>query len=251
MLLNAPANALSSVADDGSVFLRGSKFNWTLANENAVGPNSLPHTISGSSSAEEGAAPKIVIPLDYLRRSRKSWTDFGSNINSRATAPLSNFVWISASNPRTVSEKEWLYNSLFLEKWTNNIWNNRERDENFHRFFVGGVFNFGRLEDIPKEIRKELYQFSIGNEGVKPDESVVQLAERLTRAALRHCDEPEITLDIDGELSFDLRLKDNRLILAELALDGLIDASVYDGGNKLLERMPHTSEVKFLAALKS
>ena len=62
--------------------------------------------------------------------------------------------------------------------------------------------------------------FSIGHEGKRPSVSVVSMADRIAKAAVDKAVEPEITVDADGALSFDLRLASGRLVLAELDLDG-------------------------------
>ena len=67
--------------------------------------------------------------------------------------------------------------------------------------------------------------FSIGHEGKRPSVSVVSMADRIAKAAVDKTVEPEITVDADGALSFDLRLTSGRLVLAELDLDGAFAAS--------------------------
>ena len=251
MLLNTPTTAPTSGVDSSCVFFRDNRYDWILTGDNTLGANSLPLTVSGFGSAKEVAEPKIVMSLDHSPRLRKFWTGFGGDINSGAIDPLSNFVWISVSNAHVFGEEEWQYSSLFLKNRLSDIWSSREQGEGLYDLIVSEPRHDVKLEDIPEEIRREFDRFLTGYRGVRPDRSVVELAERLIRAAFCYCDEPEIALDIDGELSFDFRLADNRLILAELAINGLIDASVYDSRNKLLKRMPRTNEKKFLAALKS
>ena len=59
--------------------------------------------------------------------------------------------------------------------------------------------------------------------------------------------EPEITVDVDGALSFDLRLTSGLLILAELDLFGELDASVYDDREGILvRRLPQTTESELI-----
>ena len=71
-------------------------------------------------------------------------------------------------------------------------------------------------------------EFAAGVDGVKPSDEVVEIATRLVRAALDQTADSEISVDVDGALSFVLRLNDGRLVLAELNPDGVIDASRYD-----------------------
>lgn len=101
------------------------------------------------------------------------------------------------------------------------------------------------------EVQQELNEFSEGIEGVRPARQVVEMAVRISIVAIESTEQPDITVDIDGELSFYLRLKDGRLVLAELGVEGLIDASVYDEKDKLLKRMPSATEEELIAVLKS
>lgn len=71
-------------------------------------------------------------------------------------------------------------------------------------------------------------EFAAGIDGVKPSVEVVEIAARLVEAALDQTADSEISVDVDGALSFVLRLNDGRLVLAELNPDGVIDASRYD-----------------------
>ena len=110
----------------------------------------------------------------------------------------------------------------------------------------------GVIKDIKvDEVRHELSEFRQGIEGVQPARQVVKMAVRISKVAINFTKLPDITVDIDGELSFYLRLKDGRLVLAELGVEGLIDASVYDENDKLLKRMPSATEKELIAVLKS
>ena len=70
--------------------------------------------------------------------------------------------------------------------------------------------------------------FAVGLEGSRPEVAAVNMASRIAKAALDKTVEPEITVDVDGALSFDLRLADGRIVFAELEPSGQLDASVYD-----------------------
>ena len=59
-------------------------------------------------------------------------------------------------------------------------------------------------------------EFAAGVEGVVPGAEVVAMAGRLARAAIANTVEPELAVDVDGALSFDLRLNNGLLLLAEL-----------------------------------
>ena len=71
-------------------------------------------------------------------------------------------------------------------------------------------------------------EFALGIDGVKPGDAVVAIATRIVQAAIMHTADFEISVDVDGALSFVLRLNDGRLVLAELNPDGSIDTSRYD-----------------------
>ena len=88
------------------------------------------------------------------------------------------------------------------------------------------------------EIKTALDEFAAGVDGKRPEPWVVEIASRIAGAALAKTREPEISVDVDGALSFDLRLANEYLLLAELEIDGSIDASVYDLQDKLVQRMP-------------
>ena len=77
------------------------------------------------------------------------------------------------------------------------------------------------------------------------------MAFRIAQVAVQCASYPDITTDVDGELSFYLKLLDGRLVMAELAVVGSIDVAVYDNKDKLLERKPHATEKEFIAVLYS
>ena len=56
-----------------------------------------------------------------------------------------------------------------------------------------------------------LAEFSHGTNG-----KAVSLANKLVKEATDHTSDPEITLDVDGALAFDLRLKNGDLMFGEL-----------------------------------
>ena len=90
--------------------------------------------------------------------------------------------------------------------------------------------------------------FSIGHEGKRPSAKVVSMADRIARAAADKTVEPEITVDVDGALSFDLRLASGWLLLAELNLDGILDASIYDDHRGvLIKRLPQATDSELIA----
>ena len=80
-------------------------------------------------------------------------------------------------------------------------------------------------ETVPHPIAQE---FALGVDGVRPTAGVVDMAVRIVQAAVERTADAEFSVDVDGALSFVLRLTDGRLILAELDPDGSLDASRYD-----------------------
>ena len=67
-------------------------------------------------------------------------------------------------------------------------------------------------------------------------------AERIAIAALKHLNSPDITADIDNNLSMYLTLRNKNLLMVEIAGSGKIDASLYDDKDALLRRMPEANE---------
>ena len=98
-------------------------------------------------------------------------------------------------------------------------------------------------------IREAIAEFAIGLDGVKPNARVLQMAQRVSFEAARHTIDPEISVDIDGVLSFDLRLSTGGLVLAELGVDGSIDASIYHDCDRLVRRLANVTEREFVSSL--
>ena len=69
-------------------------------------------------------------------------------------------------------------------------------------------------------------EFSSGMDGRTPGFDVVDLAGALVREAEQRTHQPEITIDVDGALSFDLRLTSGLLMFAELAIGGKLDITI-------------------------
>ena len=104
---------------------------------------------------------------------------------------------------------------------------------------------------LPPAIEVELEGFSAGLEGKRPTEKAVLIARQLSIAAVRHVSHPDITVDIDGELSFDLRLDNGQLIFAELGLDGRLDVGVYGSDNQMLHHDADATCTYLLSIIKS
>jgi hypothetical protein len=97
---------------------------------------------------------------------------------------------------------------------------------------------------------KAIDAFAAGLEGRQAETGAVETANRIAAAALSITVEPEVSVDADGALSFDLRTRDGRLILAELGPDGGLDASIYDAQDKLLKRMPAATAAELIAGFQ-
>ncbi len=93
-------------------------------------------------------------------------------------------------------------------------------------------------------------EFAAGVDGVRPGRSVVDKADRLVQAALQGTMEPEFAVDVDGALSFDLRLSNGLLLLSELSIAGNFDASVYDdAAGERVQRLPQATAAQFMELL--
>ncbi len=77
-------------------------------------------------------------------------------------------------------------------------------------------------------------EFAEGIDGERPAPSVVDAANRIAQAAIEKTVQPEISVDVDGALSFDLRLASGLLLMAELEVQGELDASIYDDKQGIL-----------------
>ena len=87
---------------------------------------------------------------------------------------------------------------------------------------------------------------------MRPDNRVVDLADRLVQVAKEQTDEPEFTIDVDGALSFDLRLASGLLMFAELAMDGTLDITILDEGRQgtlVVRNLSAATEAQFLEQL--
>ena len=105
-----------------------------------------------------------------------------------------------------------------------------------------------RPAEIEAAAKAALDEFAAGLDGKQPEPWVVEMAARIANAALAKTREPDISVDdADGALSFDLELSNDYLMMAELYIDGNIDASVYDAQKKLAQRMPSATETDMIA----
>lgn len=90
--------------------------------------------------------------------------------------------------------------------------------------------------------------FKNGINGIEPGHEVVLLARRLSMVAAKHVDNADIRFDSDGELSFDLRLRSGRLLMAELSVAGAVFGSLYDRNDNFIGKI--TTEDEFIAELR-
>lgn len=95
---------------------------------------------------------------------------------------------------------------------------------------------------------KVLEDFAVGVGDVRPSFEVQEVARTLVRAAEKRLREPEISVDVDGALSFDLRLANGRLVMAELTADGRLHVGTFDE-NDSLETHRTTKEYQYLLSL--
>lgn len=107
------------------------------------------------------------------------------------------------------------------------------------------------LASFPSEIEHVLNEFERGPvTGAQPESWVVVAARSISKAAVDNTVQPDISVDPDdGELSFDLRLSDGRLVLADLEVDGSLDARVYDTENKPLISLRQATAEQLIAVL--
>ena len=80
-------------------------------------------------------------------------------------------------------------------------------------------------------------EFQRGIGGDAPSIEVVNAANNLNCLANLRTVQPEISVDGDGALSLDLRLRDGALVMAEMEMDGTVNAGVYDGNNEEIRRI--------------
>ena len=97
----------------------------------------------------------------------------------------------------------------------------------------------GKLETT---LHPAVQTFAEGVGGVQPATDVVEIAHRIALAAIHKTIEPEISVDVDGALSFDLRLANGLLMFAELGVNGTLDAGIIDDEQgTIVERLRDTT----------
>ena len=103
---------------------------------------------------------------------------------------------------------------------------------------------------LPPDTEDEITEFARGIDGERPDEEVVRIATEIARIAADRTEDPEITVDVDGALSFDLRLRGGQLVLAEIDMFGRIDFSVYNAANELEQHHPKATWEDLIAVIR-
>ncbi len=97
----------------------------------------------------------------------------------------------------------------------------------------------GKLET---PLHPAVQAFAEGVGDARPEPAVVVIAQRIVAAAISKTTEPEISVDVDGALSFDLRLANGLLLMAELGVDGTLDAGIIDDKQgSIVERLRNTT----------
>ena len=97
------------------------------------------------------------------------------------------------------------------------------------------------------EVKTAIEGFAAGIGEARPAGPTVEAARAIWQAAVHHTSDPEIALDDDGALSFDLRLSDGRLVLAELCVNGQVHVGVYGENDELKEH--RTAGYEFLVSV--
>ena len=108
----------------------------------------------------------------------------------------------------------------------------------------GCAFRYAQLIRVSRH--PAVTEYARGKEGECPDQAYVDLADRIVVKAISNSTNPDIHVDFEGALSFDLRLPNGQLLLAELFIDGTLDVSVYDDDlDKWVVSWPHATESQF------
>lgn len=105
---------------------------------------------------------------------------------------------------------------------------------------------------LSSPLQNKLDQFTQGLEAEQPPtKEVVDMATRILHVAVENAPVPDVIVDTAGALSFDMRLNDRRLIMAELEADGSINVGEYDSQDELIKFIPLATESEFISILKA
>lgn len=106
-------------------------------------------------------------------------------------------------------------------------------------------------QNPPAALPPIVQEFAAGLDGVIPSPETVAIAGRLAQAVLSYTAEPALAVDVDGALSFDLRLTNGLLLLAELSVAGTLDAGVYaPAAGKEIRHFPRATADQLLDLLR-
>lgn len=106
------------------------------------------------------------------------------------------------------------------------------------------------LQPLPEPIEAVLNEFAEGIGGMAPSRGIRDAARRIAIEANKYTQNPDLTVDVDGALSFDMRAMDGRVVFAELNTDGQLDVGVYSESGQMLDHNPQATEAVFFAAIK-
>ena len=113
--------------------------------------------------------------------------------------------------------------------------------------------SLSRLVDyqpLPMPIEAVLKEFADGVGGRAPSRPTLHAARRIATEATKCTKNPDLTVDVDGALSFDMRAMDGRIVFAEMDTDGQLDVGVYSESGQMLDHNPQATEATFFAAIK-
>jgi hypothetical protein len=87
-------------------------------------------------------------------------------------------------------------------------------------------------------------EFALGSDGVTPEQSVVNMVDRVIRVVIEKAEDAECSVDDDGALSFETTLPDGLFIMCEVSLAGNINAGLYRDGTAvdLVKFLPYMTE---------
>ena len=87
-------------------------------------------------------------------------------------------------------------------------------------------------------------EFALGSDGVTPEQSVVNMVDRISRALIEKAEDAEYSVDDDGALSFETTLPGGLFIMCEVSLAGNINAGLYRDGTAvdLVKFLPYMTE---------
>lgn len=105
-------------------------------------------------------------------------------------------------------------------------------------------------ERLPASIESVLTDFAVGVGGKVPSRRTQDAARRIATEASKYTKHPDLTVDVDGALSFDMRAMDGRVVFAEMDIDGGLDVGVYSDAGQMLDHDAQATEAVFFAAIK-